>query len=220
MNKHHAHKIMNKLQDDYNLVAPSFSKTRDRLWPEVKFLFDYAKKGEKILDLGCGNGRFSWYLKNAEYTGADFSSQMIKEAVNRFPHHNFINCNALSLPFSQNHFDKVYSIAMLHQIPSHNYRRQALREIKRVLRPNGLAFIVVWNIYKNNKKFFITQYLLNLFRFSRNPRDMILKRDRYYYAFSQKKLSSLVKEEGFTIKEEGVINKGWRSNFYIIAKKN
>ena len=52
---------MNELKtaEDYNLIAEQFSRARPRIWNEMRFLFnDYLIEGEKVLDLGCGNGRF------------------------------------------------------------------------------------------------------------------------------------------------------------------
>ena len=41
----------------YNKIAKLFSKTRKFLWYDLEPLVKYTKNGDKILDLGCGNGR-------------------------------------------------------------------------------------------------------------------------------------------------------------------
>ena len=202
---------MKNLRSDYNTTASSFASSRDRMWPEFKFLFDYTKKNEKVLDLGCGNGRFSQYLEDAEYVGADFSEKMIQEAKKRFSEKQFVVADATKLPFEDNYFDKVYSIAMIHQIPSHEYRLKALLEIKRVLNPNGSIFLTVWKASGTPPPRC----------FERGEgKDVFLKRDRYYYLFDEGELSSLAEEAGFSIKEEGVVEKDNRSNIYIIAEKS
>ncbi len=220
MKKKEAQKIMEELRDDYNAVASSFASTRDRLWPEMKFLFRGAEEGERVLDIGCGNGRFSRYLEKTHYTGVDFSEKMIKEAKKRFPKKNFIIGNALSLPFISDTFSKVYSIAVIHQIPSPENRRRFVLEAKRVLSPGGKLFLTAWNI-KKGRSFFCAKEAIKNF-FSSNflgKKDIYLKRKRYYYLFSQKELSSLVVSCKMKIEEEGEVKKGKRSNFYIIAKK-
>ena len=59
MNLDYAEYLLKKTIQDYNLIAEEFSRTRERIWPEMRFLFDeYLIPGEKILDIGCGNGRF------------------------------------------------------------------------------------------------------------------------------------------------------------------
>ncbi len=208
MKKSEAKKIMDDLRDDYNLVSSSFASSRDRMWPELKFLFDYAKPGEKILDLGCGNGRFSQYLEKADYVGVDFSEEMISEAKKRFPGKSFLVGNALNLPFEADFFDKAYSILMIHQIPSHEYRLQVLSEIKRVLKKDGIVFLAVWKMKGDEK---IESFL--------GEKEIYLKRKRYYYLFEEGELSSLLKEAGFLILKEGIADGDKRSNFYVIAKK-
>jgi ubiquinone/menaquinone biosynthesis C-methylase UbiE len=210
MKKNEAKKIMNDLRKDYNLVSPSFARSRDRVWPELKFLFDYTKAGEKILDLGCGNGRFSQYLEETDYVGIDFSEGMISEARKRFPKKTFFIGDLLSLPFKEECFDKIYSIAVIHHLPSHGYRLQALAEIKRVLKKEGLVFLTAWKMSEKEKE--------NVEIFFRRQ-DIYLKRKRYYYLFEEKELSSLLQEAGFLILKEGVASEKGRNNFYIIAKK-
>ncbi|MEA2092915.1 MAG: class I SAM-dependent methyltransferase [Patescibacteria group bacterium] len=209
-----AQNIMKNLQEDYNLMAESFSATRDRMWPELKFMFNYSKKNEKILDLGCGNGRFSKYLQETDYTGVDFSEKMIEEAKKRFPDKKFIVANVLNLPFEDNYFDKIYSVAMIHQIPSHKYRLEALLEIKRVLKPNGQLLATVWN---PKKKAVRTPPPHSFER--EDGKDVFLKRERYYYLFKRGELSALAKEAGFKVKEEGLAEQDNRSNIYVRAEK-
>jgi len=211
MKKKDAQKIMNELREDYNLTAPSFASSRDRLWPELKFLFDYAEEKEKILDLGCGNGRFSQYLQKTDYTGIDFSEEMIKEARKRFPKKKFLVGNALQLPFEKEIFDKIYSIAVIHQIPLHEYRLKFLFEAERVLRSDGFLILTAWNMQGEMKE--------RCKKHFPEAKDIFLKRKRYYYLFEEEELVSLVKEAGFTIKEKGIVSEKERSNFYIVANK-
>ncbi len=212
MKEEDAKKIINDLRRDYNLVSSSFARSRDRMWPEVKFLFDYTKEEERVLDLGCGNGRFSIYLEKADYVGVDFSEGMIEEARKRFPEKKFLVSDAFNLPFKENYFDKIYSIAVVHQIPSHEYRLQVLSEIKRVLKKGGMFFLTAWKMSEEEKDFCI--------KTSFGEQDIFLKRKRYYYLFKEKELSLLLKEAGFVVYEEGIVVEDKRNNFYLIAKKN
>jgi len=212
------------------LIADDFSKTRSAIWPETEVLFDeYLVPGEKVLDLGCGNGRYFEYLKEKKvnYFGVDNSEELIKIAKNKYPEANFQTADALNLPFPENFFDKVYSIATLHHIPSKEYRLQFLKEIKKILRPGGIIIITVWKFHQIKAVGLLFKYtILKLFGKSKLDWKDIFepwakKIERYYHWFSKKELEILVKKTGFEIKEIGLIKneKGNRQNIYLIAEK-
>ncbi len=78
-----AQSILQQVKENYNCCALDFSQTRVFNWPEISELADkYVKKGMKILDVGCGNGRILELLENRgiEYVGVDNSEGLIKEA--------------------------------------------------------------------------------------------------------------------------------------------
>lgn len=230
MDKEFAKFLLEKTQTDYNLIAEDFSRTRQRMWPEIKFLVnDYVKEGEKILDLGCGNGRLFEFLKekNIDYIGVDFSEKLISIAKERFPKAKFKLADALNLPFSENFFDKVYSIAVLHQIPSEDFRLQFLKEAKKVLKPRGLLILTVWRFHQPNEIFLLLKYtILKLIGKSKLDFKDIFepwgkKVNRYYHWFSKEELINLVRKAGFEIKKAGIIKnqKGNRQNIFVVAKK-
>jgi ubiquinone/menaquinone biosynthesis C-methylase UbiE len=137
MKKEYAQYLLNKTKEDYNLISEEFSRTRWFVWEETKFLFsDYVKEGDRVLDIGCGNGRYFELLKikNASYVGIDNSKNLIEEAKKKYPEADFKVADALDLPFNDNSFDKVYSIAVLHNVPSKELRAQFLKEAHRVLK--------------------------------------------------------------------------------------
>lgn len=234
MDKDYAKYLLNKTTQDYNLIAKHFSGAREKPWQEFSFLFnDYLLSGEKVLDIGCGNGRFFELCKDKVfYFGIDNSEELIKIAKSRYPEANFQVADALNLPFSDNYFDKVYNIAVLQHIPSREFREQFLKEIKRVLKSEGLLFLTVWNLWKwNNIRILIKNTILKFFRVSRlDFKDFFLPNERhslfknfYYHAFTKKELENLVKKSDFQIEKSGLIAMSFakkpQSNFYIIAKK-
>ena len=215
MRKRKADKIIAKLREDYNSVATSFSRSKNILWTELEFLFRYAEKGEKVLDVGCGNGRFSRYLEETEYLGLDFSENLITEAKKLFPQKRFLLGNALSLPFEDSSFDKVYAIALIHHIPLEEYRVKALQEMYRVLKPGGMVFLTAW---KRKRKGLRWSQVLRFFSFS----DVSITfngRERYYHLFKEQELSEIAEKAGFVVMEEGVVKRKKFGNFYLIARK-
>src|SRR4030042_5532013 len=148
MKKEQALYLLKKTKEDYGSIAEDFSSKRGKMWQEFGFLKGYVSSGDKILDLGCGNGRLSELLqeKNIEYFGIDNSKELIEIARKKYPYGKFEIADALDLPFPINFFDKVISIAVLHHIPSEELRLQFIKEAKRVLKPKGLFIVTVWDL--------------------------------------------------------------------------
>lgn len=103
-----------------------------------------VKPGEHILEIGMANGFFVKDILSSDhtvkYTGCDFSEEMIKEAITLNAAYiaseqaQFI-CNAVnSLPFSENSFDKIFTVNTLYFWEEPNV---SLQEIRRVLKPGG-----------------------------------------------------------------------------------
>jgi ubiquinone/menaquinone biosynthesis C-methylase UbiE len=221
--------ILEKTRENYNLIAKEFSATRREIWEELNFLFEDLKEGEKVLDLGCGNGR--WYKvfkeKKADYFGLDNSEKLIEIAKENFPDAKFFIGDALNLPFQDNFFDKVYSIALFHHIPSDDFRIKVLEEAKRVLKPGGILILTCWKIHRLKEILAFLKYtfLKIIGRSKLDFKDIFLpwgkKTLRYYHCFSKRELENLVKKAGFEILESGVVKnkRGNRQNYYLICKK-
>jgi len=229
MDKLYAQKILNKTREDYNLIAEDFSRTRQNLWAELNIFKDIIKDNNKVLDAGCGNGRLLELFKDKkiEYTGIDISENLIKIAKESHPEINFLVADNLNLPFSDNSFDKVFSIAVLHTIPSRELRSKVLLEIKRVLKPEGNLILTVWDI-KNKEKiklFFKTLFFKLLGRSKLDFGDALVswadKTERYYHFFKEKELYGVVEKTGFKIIRKGFIkgNNQKRSNIFVICQK-
>lgn len=202
---------------DYNSIADKYSRVREKDWKEFGFLFDkYLSSEDKVLDLGCGNGRFYPVLKKADYLGIDVSSKLIEIAKSNYPEAKF-EVSAIE-SISDKSFDKIYSIAVLHHIPSHELRLEFLKEIKRALKNNGYLILTVWNLKEKVKK----RGFLDWFRLDRG--DVFLpwygSKDTYFHCFNLEELVQLGKEAGFEIIDKGEILVGERpySNFYIVGR--
>ena len=235
MDSQYAKYLIDKNKKDYNLISEEFSKTRNNIWEELGFLF-ILKDGEKVLDLGCGNGRYFEFFKNKsiEYIGVDSSEELVKIAQKKYPGVKFQIADALKLPFPDNYFDKIYSIAVLHHIPSEELRIRFLEEAKRVLKQDGYLILTVWKFYQIKELLLISKYtILKLLGRSKLDFKDILKpwgkkTKRYYHCFSRKELWKLMKKANFKIKEVGVVKnlpagqtgkRGNRQNIYLIIKK-
>lgn len=229
MDTEYAKYLLNKTKEDYNLISEDFSRTRNYIWEELKFLERYAGNNERILDLGCGNGRLYELFKEKtiDYHGIDFSDKLIEIAKKCYPQFKFHVADALNLPFSANFFDKVFSIAVLHHIPSKELRLKCLKEIRRVLGPDGVLILSVWNL-GNFRKFriiFKYAFLKILGKSKLDFNDAFIpwgnKLLRYVHCFSKNELKELVEKAGFRIKEIKILKrkKSKESNILLIAEK-
>ena len=229
MKKEFAQYLLDKTKNDYNLIAEDFSRTREKIWEETRFLFDnYLREKDRILDLGCGTGRYAELFKNKnmEYIGADIAEEQIKIARKKHPEAKFQTIDPLNLSFPDNYFDKIYSIAVFHCIPSKEYRAKFLEEIKRILKRDGLLILTVWKSNRWNWFLLFKYTTLKLIGKSKMDfRDLLepwgKKTNRYYHWFSQRELIRLVKQAGFKILKSGIIKnkRGNRQNIYLIVQK-
>jgi ubiquinone/menaquinone biosynthesis C-methylase UbiE len=101
----------------------------------------------KLLDVGCGTGRTLHQLSRAHpklrLSGVDLSPAYIRLARKRLAAVDELTLaveNAEALPWADATFDVVTSVYMFHELPR-NARRNAVREMLRVLRPGGLVVI-------------------------------------------------------------------------------
>lgn len=99
-----------------------------------------------ILDAGCGTGgMLSWltaYAKDARIYGIDVETAALEFCRER-GHEKVSRASATHLPFADASFDLVTSFDVLVQIPGAGADEAAMREMYRVLRPGGAAFVRV-----------------------------------------------------------------------------
>lgn len=228
MLKDFADKIIAQTERNYDTIAGHFSTTRYDAWPEFGSLKTLIKTVRPIrelalLDIGCGNGRLAAAIPIVHYTGLDLSSQLLKIAQERFPHYTFVHGSVLQLPFPDHQFDIVACVATLQHIPSAAYRRQAIQEIARVLKPGGTLFMLNWNLTEQPQ---YQQYLTSsgdgydagdyLIPW-KNDQGKVLAQ-RYYHGFGIAELTELTEDaELKTLKNE--LGEDQR-NILTIAQKN
>ena len=139
-----------------------WSKNKSAQWVipcnEAPYLAErWASKGHRqFLDLGCGLGRHAIYMsqKGFEVTAVDLSDYGIDHLRNwATREHLSIEtkvCNMLDLPFEDNSFDCVMAYNVIYHTNTQGFM-DALREIKRILRPDGELFLTM--ISKNTWSF-------------------------------------------------------------------
>ena len=97
------------------------------------------------LDVGCGTGALAERLAGAGYevTGIDPSQGMLDVLAERAPAVRAVRGSGTELPFEDDAFDLVLTVAALHHIADPDAVRRTLAEMVRVARPGGR--VLVWD---------------------------------------------------------------------------
>ncbi len=92
--------------------------------------------GKRTLDLGCGEGRLSRFLRSLGHrvAGADASPTMVRLAASHPDHEPAVVADAAALPFGDAVFDLVVAYMCLHDM---DQMPQAVAEAARVLERGG-----------------------------------------------------------------------------------
>lgn len=98
-----------------------------------------------LLEIGCGEGRGVELLApNVDaYTAVDKIEEVVENLGNKFETSTFIQANIPPLPFEDNCFDTIVSFQVIEHIEDDS---EYLKEIHRILRPGGIAYISTPNI--------------------------------------------------------------------------
>jgi SAM-dependent methyltransferase len=153
---------------DYTQIAPRYTDARPVKRKDTSFWVDLVSKTvghtgkEKIrlLDLGCGNGRFSILFSQElgyDITGVDSSEAMLREAQRNNPNQpvkwEVQDATHLTLPDTS--YDVVWMSHLLHLVDD---PQAVLRECSRILKPGGLLIdrysSLADNLQKPERKLF------------------------------------------------------------------
>jgi tRNA (uracil-5-)-methyltransferase TRM9 len=188
------------LQEVFDEIAPSWYNYRHHsiFRTELEALARRWGRG-RLLNVGCGHGAdFLPFKDSFELHGIDFSPGMLRQAEKYAAKYGIrprlIEANATQLPYDDAYFDWAIAAATYHHIETEADRRRALKELYRVLRPGGEAFITVWNRWQP--------------RFWLRRRDILVpwrRREktlyRYYHLFSRRELERLARRAGFEVEK-------------------
>ncbi|MCK4387292.1 MAG: methyltransferase domain-containing protein [Dehalococcoidia bacterium] len=182
----------------FDQIAESWYRVRH--WPLLrKELEELAERWQagRLLNVGCGHGAdFLPFRHGFELWGIDFSPQMLKQAQRYSTKFSFcvnlVTADMRSLPFLDNSFDWIIAVAAYHHIKGKNDRERAFRELRRVLKPGGEAFLTVWN--KGQPRFWLKSKEQQIPWRLRGETVY-----RYYHLFSYGEMKRLLAEVGFEI---------------------
>ena len=171
----------------YDKIAPRYSKIHfDPFWVKEFAFFRRNVFGKKVLDIGCGAGRDApVFLKHGfDYLGIDGSRGMVKVARARTKRAKFKLMDFYKLRSPPHSFDGIWAVASLVHIPKKRMVR-ALQGIKRILKPDGIGFIVM------REKKGISE---GFFPYAKNPGTY-----RYWSFYTKTEFAHVLNRSGFRV---------------------
>jgi len=177
---------------------------------EKEYLDEFLElvRGPKILDIGCGPGKHSKYMKEKGYEvySADISGKMVLSTKQINPYTLYADMEYL--PFREEYFDGIWCNAALVHLPK---KDKALSEFYRVLKDEGILYVSVQNLlYPRILKILFSSILHGNLR-------QLYYREVYWWPETGFNLKKLLRKHNFhIIKGSGNLNKWVR--YY--ARKN
>lgn len=197
---------VSKMFDDvahrYDFLNDLLSLGRTKAWRRVVTSIIGPKPGMKILDIAAGTGSSSRPLvdKGAEVTALDFSHGMIKQGRKQNKNINFVQGDALKLPFEDNSFD-VTTISF--GLRNTSNTDKALKEALRVTKDGGRIVVAEFSHPVNPifKKIYLN-YLMKALpvivkKISKNPDAYIYLAESIRAWPDQAELASIMRDSGF-----------------------
>ncbi len=168
------------VKEQYSIIASDFSKTRYKKWNCVNNFLSNINKTDKILELGCGNGKNIYDIKD-QSIGVDICPEFCK--ICRDKGITVIESNVLDVDFPEESFDYILCIAVIHHIKEEDNKIKLLNIINKILKTNGKALITGWTTQEPTRNLVHGD---NIVKFGKN--------ERYYYIFQQYELYNLCKQ--------------------------
>ena len=199
--------VFDSVATNYDLMNNLMSMGLHHVWKRVLIETTTLKPKSKVLDIAAGTADISLEFlkknKDFEIFHTDINLSMLKEGKKKLLNQGKITpsilCDAEALPFPNNYFDCVTIGFGLRNMTN---KKQALKEIYRVLSPGGkiiiLEFSKIWQPLKNAYDIFSFKIVPKLGKF--------FAKDEKSYKYlvesirmhpDQNKLLELLKEQGF-----------------------
>lgn len=198
-----------KFWDKFAKRYAAFMKKDKGVYDKVcGYIRPYLNKEMNALELACGSGQLSFRLSKytKSWIGTDFSEQMILEARKRGEYENltFEIADATLLPFAEEKFDCVVIASALHIMPRPD---QAMKEIYRVLKPNGILLAPTF-LWKEGKQRKLIKRLMSILGF------------KMYQEWNKEQFEDFIEANGFSVVEMKFVYGGLAPIGVMIARRS
>jgi demethylmenaquinone methyltransferase/2-methoxy-6-polyprenyl-1,4-benzoquinol methylase len=195
-------KMFDDVANRYDFLNDLLSLGRTKAWRRAVTSIIAPKPGMKILDIAAGTGSSSRPLvvKGAVVTALDFSQGMIEQGHKQNKNINFVQGDALKLPFEDNSFE-VTTISF--GLRNTSNTEIALKEALRVTKDGGRIVVAEFSHPVNPvfKKMYLN-YLMKALpvivkKISKNPDAYIYLAESIRAWPDQAELASIMRDSGF-----------------------
>ena len=195
-------KMFDDVANRYDFLNDLLSLGRSKAWRRAVTSIIAPKPGMKILDIAAGTGSSSRPLvdKGAVITALDFSQGMIEQGRKQNKNINFVQGDALKLPFEDNSFE-VTTISF--GLRNTSNTEIALKEALRVTKDGGRIVVAEFSHPVNPvfKKIYLN-YLMKALpvivkKISKNPDAYIYLAESIRAWPDQAELASIMRDSGF-----------------------
>ena len=138
----------------YETAGDAFDQTRGRPWPGWRGILPHLPPIVRVLDAGCGNGRFARFLADESpsrvvYVGVDSSPRLLDHARRALAHLDaqLHERDILRDPLPPGPFDLIALFGVLHHVPGASTRRAVIERLAECLAPGGILFFSAWRFY-------------------------------------------------------------------------
>jgi ubiquinone/menaquinone biosynthesis C-methylase UbiE len=221
------------VQETWDAIADSFDTTRQKPWSYCLDFIGSLKDSDIVADLGCGNGRHLFpCAKRCSYIfGVDISSQLLRIVEKKLhsisiSNVSLIHADVVQLPFGDNSLDAVLFIAALHNIPGKDHRLTALKELTRVLKPEGTAMVSVWSRWQDKYyKYFLKQFIARTRNFGDIDvywRGHNLNVPRFYHLYGKAEFLQELHTAGLSVDSmvrAKIHSKRFPDNYFAVVRK-
>jgi len=145
-------------RDFYAAAATEFDQTRNSAWPGWLRLREHVQAPLRVLDVGCGNGRFGLFLAETFPDAVDYHGLDNNPALLQFASGALANADLASYtldPFDLLHdtlpdaqYDLVVLFGVIHHVPGAQTRRDFLRRLAERVAKKGLLCFAAWCFYE------------------------------------------------------------------------
>ncbi len=225
-------------RDFYRDFGRAYAEKRGFLQPGVTRLLARLPRHARVLDAGCGHGRVLETLREqgfqGTYIGVDASPVLLDEARRRARQVAFsVHLAQRDLAHSDwdrdlPEVDVVLCFAVLHHLPGGELRLRVLRQMHRLLVPQGQLWLSVWNLLRSPRLKARVQpwERLGVHPHQVDPGDLLVDWRhggyglRYIHQFTLPELEALLADAGFHVRESFLSDgEGGRLGIYVVGEK-